>query len=38
MEVLRSPSEVWSLDENILALGSLYLVGEIKEAREHSVI
>lgn len=38
VEVLRTPAEVWSLDENILALGSLYLVGEIKEARQHSVI
>ncbi len=38
IEVLRSPAEVWSLDVGILAVGSLYLVGEIKGSREHSVI
>ncbi len=38
VEILRSPSEVWEIDADILAVGSLYLVGEIKEARENSVI
>lgn len=38
IELLRSPSEVWSLDEDVVAIGSLYLVGEIKETDKHSVI
>jgi len=36
--LLRSAEEVWLLEENLCALGSLYLVGEIKEARDHTVI
>ncbi|MDQ7082377.1 MAG: hypothetical protein Q9N34_04965 [Aquificota bacterium] len=33
VEVLRTPAEVWTIDENVLALGSLYLVGEEYESR-----
>ncbi|WP_457601173.1 bifunctional folylpolyglutamate synthase/dihydrofolate synthase [Hydrogenivirga sp.] len=38
VKVLDSPSEVWKLGESVCALGSLYLVGEIKEAFANSVI
>lgn len=30
--ILGAPSEAWSLEEDVLALGSLYLVGDIKKA------
>ncbi len=31
--VLDSPADVWKLDMDVCALGSLYLIGEIKEKR-----
>ncbi len=36
--VLASPREVWTLDTDVCALGSLYLVGEIKETVNHTVM
>ncbi len=38
IHLLRSAEEVWFLERSVCALGSLYLVGEIKEARRHTVI
>ncbi len=38
IHLLRSAEEVWSVDVDLCALGSLYLIGEIKEARRHTVI
>ena len=38
INVLGSASEVWFLDRDICAIGSLYLVGEIKETYQNSVI
>jgi dihydrofolate synthase/folylpolyglutamate synthase len=38
VKILNSPAEVWDIDEDILALGSLYLVGEIKAAGRFTVI
>ncbi|RLJ71589.1 dihydrofolate synthase/folylpolyglutamate synthase [Hydrogenivirga caldilitoris] len=36
--VLSSPSEVLKIEEDLCALGSLYLIGEIKEAFANAVI
>ncbi len=38
IKILNSPAEVWELDEDVCAIGSLYLVGEIKEAVKKIVI
>ncbi len=38
VETLASPSEVWELEEDIIALGSLYLVGEVKFSERLSLI
>jgi len=38
IEVLESPARVFSLESRAVALGSLYLVGEIKGALEKTVI
>ncbi len=38
VELLGSPSEVWELEENVIALGSLYLVGEIRSGDRVSLI
>ncbi len=38
VKVLGSPSEVWLLEEDVCAIGSLYLVGEIKGTLQNAVI
>ncbi len=38
IQLLKSPEEIWFIDRDLCALGSLYLVGEIKEAKRFSVI
>ena len=38
VEVLESPSSVWKFSEDLCAIGSLYLIGEIKEAFADTVI
>lgn len=38
IKVLDTPADVWFIDEDICAVGSLYLVGEIKKAVKNSVI
>ncbi len=38
IDVLDTPADAWLLDEDLCAIGSLYLVGEIKEAARDSVI
>lgn len=38
VKILNSPADVWELNFDVLALGSLYLVGEIKSAGSFTVI
>jgi dihydrofolate synthase/folylpolyglutamate synthase len=38
IRVLDSPAQAWQIGEDLCAVGSLYLVGEIKEALSKTVI
>ena len=38
VELLGNPSEVWELEEDVIALGSLYLVGEVRSGDRVSLI
>ena len=38
VEVIDTPADAWLLEKDVCAVGSLYLVGEIKEAMKGSVI